>query len=101
MSLKRPAAGGESCKQDSFLCLEKSGLFYAHFYGRRYQPWLTELWVLLSRSAEIPPNYKEAMQEKLAELLADGRISQEKYDAITSGEAKPMFQGAKLRDFKG
>ena len=41
------------------------------------------------------------MQEKLAELLADGRISQEKYDAITSGEAKPMFQGAKLRDFKG
>ena len=29
-------------------------LFYAHFYGRRYRPWLTELWVLLSRSAEIP-----------------------------------------------
>lgn len=43
---------------------------------------------------------REAMQEKLAELLADGKISQEKYDAITSGEAKPMFQGAKLGGFK-
>ena len=28
--------------------------FYAHFYGRRYRPWLTESWVLLSRLAEIP-----------------------------------------------
>lgn len=37
-----------------FSCLEKSGLFYAHFYGRRYRPWLTESWVLLSRLAEIP-----------------------------------------------
>ena len=25
--------------------------FYAHFYGRRYRPLLTELWVLLSRLA--------------------------------------------------
>lgn len=40
---------------------------------------------------------KEAMQEKLAELLAEGKISQEKYDAITSGDAKPVFQGAKIR----
>ena len=32
--------------------------FYAHFYGRRYRPLLTELWVLLSRLAEIPPNYR-------------------------------------------
>ena len=30
------------------------GFFYAHFYGRRYRPWLTESWVLLSRLAEIP-----------------------------------------------
>ncbi len=36
--------------------------FYAHFYGRRYRPWLTELWVLLSRSAEIPPNYKQPLK---------------------------------------
>ena len=35
------------------------GFFYAHFYGRRYRPWLTELWVLLSRSVEIPPNYRQ------------------------------------------
>ena len=41
-----------------FSCLEKSGLFYAHFYGTRYRPWLTESWVLLSRLAEIPPNYR-------------------------------------------
>ena len=34
--------------------------FYAHFYGRRYRPWLTELWVLLSRLAKIPPNYRLA-----------------------------------------
>ena len=34
--------------------------FYAHFYGRRYRPWLTELWVLLSRLTEIPPNYRLA-----------------------------------------
>ena len=27
--------------------------FYAHFYGRRYRPWLTELWVLLSKLAEM------------------------------------------------
>ena len=39
-------------------CMEKSGLFNAHFYGRRYRPWLTESWVLLSRLAEIPPNYR-------------------------------------------
>lgn len=36
-----------------FSCLKKS-VFYAHFYGRRYRPWLTESWVLLSRLAEIP-----------------------------------------------
>lgn len=36
--------------------------FLAHFYGRRYQSWLTELWVLLSRSAEIPPNYKQPLK---------------------------------------
>ena len=35
-------------------------VFYAHFYGRRYRPWLTELWVLLSRLAKIPPNYRLA-----------------------------------------
>ena len=29
------------------------GFFYAHFYGRRYRPWLTESWVLLLRLAEI------------------------------------------------
>ena len=34
--------------------------FYAHFYGRRYRPWLTELWVLLSRLAKIPPNHRLA-----------------------------------------
>ena len=34
--------------------------FYAHFYGRRYRPWLTELWVLLSRLAKIPPKYRLA-----------------------------------------
>jgi len=43
---------------------------------------------------------KEVMQEKLAELLAECKITQEQYDAITSGEAKPMFQGAKLGGFK-
>ena len=42
-----------------FSCLKKS-VFYAHFYGRRYRPWLTELWVLLSRLAKIPPNYRLA-----------------------------------------
>ena len=46
-----------------FSCLEKSWLFYAHFYGRRYRPWLTESWVLLSRLAEIPPNYSLYKQE--------------------------------------
>ena len=38
---------------------------------------------------------KEAVQEKLAELLADGKITQERYDAITSGEMKPEFKGEK------
>ena len=37
------------------------------------------------------------MQKKPAKLLAEGKVSQEKYDAITSGDAKPVFQSAKIR----
>ena len=47
--------------------------FYAHFYGRRYRPLLTELWVLLSRLAEIPPNYR--LKSPLLEQHLDGDIS--------------------------
>ncbi len=38
---------------------------------------------------------KEVMQEKLAAQLAEGKITQEQYDAIISGETKPMFNGEK------
>ena len=51
----------------------KSVFFYAHFYGRRYRPLLTELWVLLSRLAEIPPNYR--LKCPLLEQHLDGDIS--------------------------
>ena len=51
----------------------KSVFFYAHFYGRRYRPLLTELWVLLSRLAEIPPNYR--LKSPLLEQHLYGDIS--------------------------
>ena len=38
---------------------------------------------------------RENLQEKLAALLAEGKITQERYDAIISGEMKPMFNGEK------
>ena len=44
---------------------------------------------------------KEAFHEKLDALLAEGKITQEKYDAIISGECKPFFNGAKFPGFKG
>lgn len=43
---------------------------------------------------------KEAMREKLDEMLAEGKITQEKYDAITSGELKPSFDGKKFPIFQ-
>ena len=36
---------------DAFFMSGEICFFYAHFYGRRYRPLLTELWVLLSRLA--------------------------------------------------
>ena len=33
MSLKRPAAGGESCKQDSFLYVLTQGLLFVLYYA--------------------------------------------------------------------
>ena len=50
---------GYADMQSGHTRLAKS-VFYAHFYGRRYRPWLTELLVLLSRLTEIPPNYRLA-----------------------------------------
>lgn len=44
---------------------------------------------------------KEAIREKLDALLAEGKITQEKYDAILSGDVKPFFNGAKFPGFKG
>ncbi len=43
---------------------------------------------------------KEAIREKLDEMLAEGKITQEKYDAITSGELKPSFDGKKFPIFQ-
>ena len=43
---------------------------------------------------------KEAIREKLDEMLAEGKITQEKYDAIISGECKPSFDGKKFPTFQ-
>ena len=43
---------------------------------------------------------KEAIREKLDEMLAEGKITQEKYDAITSGEPKTSFDGKKFPIFQ-
>ena len=43
---------------------------------------------------------KEAIREKLDEMLAEGKITQEKYDAIISGECKPSFDGKKFPIFQ-
>lgn len=43
---------------------------------------------------------KEAIREKLDALLADGKITEEKYDAIISGEWKPSFDGKKFPIFQ-
>lgn len=43
---------------------------------------------------------KEAIREKLDALLAEGKITQEKYDAIVSGEWKPSFDGKKFPIFQ-
>lgn len=43
---------------------------------------------------------KEAIREKLDEMLAEGKITQEKYDAIISGECKPSFDGKKFPFFQ-
>lgn len=43
---------------------------------------------------------KEAIREKLDALLAEGKITQEKYDAIISGECKPSFYGKKFPIFQ-
>lgn len=43
---------------------------------------------------------KEAIREKLDEMLAEGKITQEKYDSIISGELKPSFDGKKLPIFQ-
>lgn len=50
------------------------GFFYAHFYGRRYRPWLTE-------SKEKLSTLKTAA-EQANTALANGDISQEQYDAL-------------------
>lgn len=54
-------------------------LFYAHFYGRRYRPWLTELWVLLSRSAEI---------QKITNDIKLRKRSDKKYTAAVEGRGQ-------------
>ena len=81
----------------AFSCLEKSGLFYAHFYGRRYLPWLTESWVLLSRLAGIPPNYKQPLLDILKEnidvALADDNTGElEKINAILDQKQKELVR---------
>lgn len=43
---------------------------------------------------------KEAIREKLDEMLAEGKITQEKYDAIISSECKPSFDGKKFPIFQ-
>ena len=43
---------------------------------------------------------KEAIREKLHEMLAEGKITQEKYDAIISGGCKPSFDGKKFPIFQ-
>ena len=43
---------------------------------------------------------KEAIREKLDEMLAEGKITQEKYDAIISGACKPSFDGKKFPIFQ-
>lgn len=43
---------------------------------------------------------KEAIREKLDEMLAEGKITQEKYDAITSGGLKPSFDSKKFPIFQ-
>ena len=43
---------------------------------------------------------KEAIREKLDEMLAEGKITQEKYDAIISGECKHSFDGKKFPIFQ-
>ncbi len=40
---------------------------------------------------------KEVIREKLDEMLAEGKITQEKYDAIISGECRPSFDGKKFQ----
>ena len=43
---------------------------------------------------------KEAIRKMLDTLLAEGKITQEKYDAIISGECKPSFDGKKFPIFR-
>ena len=50
------------------------GFFYAHFYGRRYRPWLTESWVLLSRLAEIP-QLQTALKGVTGQISGIGEIT--------------------------